>query len=971
MSEAKMISPMLDNFIMGGSMSEHNGVRCYPAIENETGDRYIVKVISVPSNPSQMDALLLTGACPDRDAALAYFKELTDGVVREVDILEKLAELEGYIAYKACQIEPMESGEGYDIYLLGSYKRTLQKHFTRHSFTHLDALNLGLDLCAALSVCRRLGYLYIDLKPSNVFVTDQRLFRIGDLGFIPLDSLKYASVPEKYISVYTPPEIRDAFSDLNSTMDIYAAGLILYQTYNNGELPFNDTVQPGDTLPAPLYADYEMSEIILKACAPNPEDRWQDPMQMGQAIISYMQRNGATDTPIVPLPSPEPVAEVTTDSKQEETNSTEEEIPMDASEDQALEETVQEGIITSEEADQQETTDDDIPSQDEESAFEEDIDTDEELPDYDAVTEEVTEMLNQADELAALDVPEPVIVPDHVDLPEPEPIPTDDETTESSSVEETKATNEEDPENLPAEEIDEEESSDVPIKKTHWVRNIILILAILGLLIGGFFYYKLYYLLPIDFIAVDGNMDTLTVFVTTDIDESLLKVVCSDIYGNKINASVIDGKAEFSGLVPNTAYSIKVVANGFHRLTGNAKTAYSTPVQTNVVQFDAVTGTTGDSAILSFTVEGPTCDKWTVLYSAAGEEERTATFASHMVTLTDLSVGKMYTFRLVPEDELYVTGRKEINFTPRELIKAENLRVTNCENRTLTAKWEAPEGISVESWSVHCFNDTYNQTIITADTTATFQDLDHTAGYTIEVKAAGMSIGQATTVSANAITAANFTTDASDPNKLIFHWSPSQEITEDGWLLRYSIVGVDNEATLACDTNTAVISPVVPNATYRIQLEDIKGNVLLGSQNLIKTGDATPFTKEFDSFTAKAEDLEFSMCRTPSREGWGRYDLSNDDYTTTFKSGQSASFLVKFQKLYRAPDEEVTILFVTRNQDGKIIYTSSQTSSWKDMWPMTYCKLNLPAMPTMAGEYNLEIYFNSGLVHNQTFTITE
>ena len=62
MSEPRLISPMLDNFIMGGPISDHSGVRCCPAMENETDEKYIVKVISIPASPSQMDALLLTGA---------------------------------------------------------------------------------------------------------------------------------------------------------------------------------------------------------------------------------------------------------------------------------------------------------------------------------------------------------------------------------------------------------------------------------------------------------------------------------------------------------------------------------------------------------------------------------------------------------------------------------------------------------------------------------------------------------------------------------------------------------------------------------------------------------------------------------------------------------------------------------------------------------------------------------------------
>ena len=172
MSEPRLISPMLDNFMMGGPISDHHGVRCCPAMENETDDKYIVKVISVPATQAQMDAFLLSGAFKDEASAIDYYRGIVDEVLKEVDILEKLSELEWFIPYKACQMVPMENGKGFEIYLLGSYRRTLQKHFKKHIFTHLDALNLGLDICSALSMARRNGYIYVDLKPSNIFVTD-------------------------------------------------------------------------------------------------------------------------------------------------------------------------------------------------------------------------------------------------------------------------------------------------------------------------------------------------------------------------------------------------------------------------------------------------------------------------------------------------------------------------------------------------------------------------------------------------------------------------------------------------------------------------------------------------------------------------------------------------------------------------------------------------------------------------------
>lgn len=1030
MAEPRLISPMLDDFMMGSPISEHHGVCCCPAMKNETDEKYIVKVISLPANQSQMDAMLLSGAFSDEDSALRYFKELVDGVVQEVDILEKLAEVEGFLPYADCQVVPMESGKGYEIYLLSSYKRSLLKHFKRHSFTHLDALNLGLDLCAALSVCRRNGYLYVDLKPSNIFVTDQRLFRVGDLGFVRLDSLKFASLSEKYLSIYTPPEIRDAFSSLNPTMDTYAIGLILYQTYNNGELPFNEDIHPGDPLPAPLYADYEMSEIILKACNPNPDERWQDPMQMGQAIVSYMQRNGAADTPIVPMPTQEEIAtllqetgsdttpleepvdsaEINIEEIHEEAFDDELIVDVQASEDEeptaeiSVEEVTVEEIIAINETDADKTdeadevvaadevgeatdaTDDLIEESDASDELAETIEllqedaddapTLEALNETDSncytITEEVSEILNQADELAAIEVPDPVIAPDYVEVelptPEVEEPAKDDEASEEAEV-----TSEEDSEieEDPITEINEEIQSDVTVKNHHWLRNGLLVLTAIALLIGGFFFYKNFYLLPIEFITVEGNKDSLTVLVTTDIDESLLEVVCSDTYGNKIPAPVINGKAEFTGLVPNMAYNIKVVAKGFHRLTGSASTAYSTPIQTDIVQFDAVAGNTEDSVILSFTIKGPNCNEWTVNYVAEGEEERSATFVdSHMVTLSGLTVGKEYTFRLNPKQSLYLAGQSEIKFTPRKLIRAEKLIATGYAGDTLGVKWSAPEGETVSGWSVRCHNDDYSQTLVTTDTFATFEGVDPTAEYTIEVKAAGMSVSEKITVPANSVTASNFLVDNTTPSTFNLSWDPSKAISDDGWVLRYSVIGIGNDETIICDKNEAVISSVIPNATYRFQLEDIKGQVLLGSQIEVTSGNVAEFKEEIGGVTVAKSNLSFAMCKTPERPNWGRYDLSDDDYTSQFSAGTPASFLVRFNgKSVYSSSQEITTMFVIRNQSGVPLLTAQETKPWKDMWSSYNCKLEIPTLPSESGTYTIEVYFNGGLAHMQEFTI--
>jgi len=247
-SEPKLISPMLDNFDMGGPISNHDGVKCCPAMRKNSDEKYIVKIISVPASQTKLDALLLTGAYQDKYSALAYFEQQAKGIVDEKKILDNLAQLEGFVPFEDCQIVPMDDATGYDVYLLSTYKPTLLRQNSRAPMTQLEAVNLGLDICSALSVCRRSGYLYVDLKPANIYIVGDKEYRIGDLGFIKLSGLKYASLLDRYRSGYTAPELEDAVAPLNDTIDIYALGLILYQIFNGGELPVASSAAPGEKL---------------------------------------------------------------------------------------------------------------------------------------------------------------------------------------------------------------------------------------------------------------------------------------------------------------------------------------------------------------------------------------------------------------------------------------------------------------------------------------------------------------------------------------------------------------------------------------------------------------------------------------------------------------------------------------------------------------------------------------------------
>lgn len=992
MSEPKLISPLLDSFAMGEPISEHNGVRCCPAIDERSNKRYIVKIISIPQSPAKLEALLLTGAYSTPEQAGKYFEGLADGVVQEAKVLTKLSQLEGFLPYENWQIRPMDDQVGYDVYLLGEYRRSLERQFRRDPLTHLQAVNLGLDLCAALSVCRQAGYLYVDLKPENVYITEKNQFKIGDLGFVRLSSLKYASLPDTYHSPYTPPEITDAMSSLNETMDIYALGLILYQAYNNGQLPSQEQTAPGEAFPPPEFADYEMAEIILKACAPDPKDRWQNPSQMGQALVTYMQRNGANDTPIITPVDSQPVAseEVPAQEPEEETpvqEAGETETPEagEAPEPQPEDEA---------EAQPEEETEyyqDELGNLSflEDALSQEDMPTAEDAQDisYEEVSAEVSEMMSQVDDIAAHPVPDPVVAPEAIDVPIPDPLPieTEEETPDQAdSQEESQEEAQDEPQDgeedaeEPEEEAEEEilpEDEETLQKRKHRKKVILVwtitLLLVAALAAGGFCFYKYYYVQTVDGITVSGDHTALTVTVDTQADPANLYVTCTDDYGNRYTAEIQDGKALFSNLTPNTYYTVQVQARGFRTVQGNASQTYTTPTLINISKFDAVTGTEEGSAILTFTTEGGNsaqAGSWNITYYAEGEEEKTISCTGNTATITGLTLGKEYTFQILPQNNETITGTTILTFVPQKMIYPKNLQIISCVDGKMTATWEAPADTQVASWTAHCYlaDGTYVTTQTVQEPTVTFEGIDPAQGYMVEVVAEGMSVSERVTLEPNPITLSNLAADTSVPGTVTLTWDATQQ--PEQWIVNYQIEGFDQPQQVTTGENTITITGLVPNVAYTFQVTREEGNVL-GGTLVVNTPAAEVFSCSYDNFTVTAQDMTIQMCKTPDVEDWDRGDVSKSDYTTEFAVGEKASFVLNLKKVYGLSDDPVAVTYVVTDAEGKILTVDTQNTTWNDLWDMYYACLDVPQLPSAAGDYKLSIYFNGGFITTQDFTM--
>ncbi len=255
-------------------------------------EQYDIQRIFLPASEMQAQALLLTGAFSGPEAVSAYYQVQVQELQQELALLQSLSERRGFLPFASYDIHP--NGMGWQVRLLRRPRPSLAQQTLRCR----EAVELGIDLCAALAACREAGWLYANLRPEQIFRKNTGEWAIGDVGFLPLSRLPGMSLPERCRSAYTPPEVSDAYASPNTTMDTYALGLVLYGLFNGGVLP-------GQTRLAPRYADGGLSSILLKACAIRQEERYETPEQMGRALLHYVRAHQPQDIPLQP-PQPEP-----------------------------------------------------------------------------------------------------------------------------------------------------------------------------------------------------------------------------------------------------------------------------------------------------------------------------------------------------------------------------------------------------------------------------------------------------------------------------------------------------------------------------------------------------------------------------------------------------------------------------------------------------------------------------------------
>lgn len=944
MSDIKAVSPLTDGFEIGAPMDSRFGAVCCPAIHTATKEKFILKRISIPESPDKIEALLLTGACSNEGDVREYYQNVARELRQELEIQQQMAQSSGFAPFYGYQIEQKESGIGYDVYILSAFQVTLAAYAKKNALTHLNAVNLGIDLASALSDCHQAGYLYQDLKPENIFMNSQRQFRIGDLGFVSLESLDFATFPDKYLGPCAAPEVRDFMGSLNPTIDIYALGMVLYWVYNDYKYPFEDAGGAeaaekrrlsGEAFPAPVYADYELAEIILKACAFKPEDRWLSPAEMGQALISYMQRNAVNDSLIGP-----PVLE----EKEEE-----EETPA-------------------EEADQQEAA---KPQEeiDESAPGEEDVD--EAIASRNPETADILEKANQfIAEAEPKKEPEPEAASEEK-LEPPAVPPALEQTPQKETREEKKARKVRERAEAKADRKARKEAEllNGKEKKTAWLPACIILFVIAAVAVASYFVYAYYYCIPVSNLRITADQsDGIRVTFDTKAEDKDIVAVCTNTYGTTRSAIPQNGSVVFDGLTPGTQYTITLRIDGFHKLTGDTIASYTTENVAKVVSMSAVAGSEDGSVILSFTPDGPESESWIVMYNEEGAEDQQqkTTITGHSGMITGLTVGKTYVFRLADKNGYTLLGENQLSFTVTPLLLAQNLRLTDCTGTSLTAVWEQPE-THVDRWNVRCYCPESDYSVMqeVAGCTATFHDLDPACGYVVEVTAIGMTKAVNASISANPLTVTSHSCAINEQGELAVSWE-FEGAAPSGWLVTYTTSDApDAPVSQTVTENSFAVSPALPGVSYSFSLQTTDNSTVSGGSFTFEGQEAEDFT----DFNVSPNAMSLFLMETPTNEGWQSRWI-NVSSQTEFTTAQDLSFVLMAPTSYWGGSQAYTAAYVLKDGTGKVIHTATEEVNWESMWQQRHFTGSVPHI-TEPGEYTLEIYLNYQFVKGCTFTLAD
>ena len=312
--EYSVDAAVLDGWNITRLLGEGSYGKVFEIERSEFGQTYraALKVITVPQSSAEVRSVISEGMSVSQ--AEAYFHGIVEELMHEFSIMFKLKGTANIVSCEDLRVLEHPDGIGWDILIRMELLHPLLPYVYQHPMARRDIIRLGIDICKALELCQRYNIIHRDIKPENIFISDNGDYKLGDFGIARTIERTTSGLSKKGTYSYMAPEVY-AGKEYGFSVDTYSLGLVLYRMLNKNRGPF--LPQPpeaitfssreqalarrmsGEPLPRPFYGEGRLGEIVLKACAFDPKDRYSSPQQLRQELeaILYTQTDAAVIYP--------------------------------------------------------------------------------------------------------------------------------------------------------------------------------------------------------------------------------------------------------------------------------------------------------------------------------------------------------------------------------------------------------------------------------------------------------------------------------------------------------------------------------------------------------------------------------------------------------------------------------------------------------------------------------------------------
>ncbi len=265
----------VDGFLIGERLHSGRLSTLYAALDSETGQHVALKFPS----PRHAD-----------DAAFVDYFLREEWLGRRIDSPHIV---------KTITLPPGRRSALYSVMVLHSGETLAARIKRKNGLPVQETLSLARQILTGLDHLHRKGVIHRDVKPENILIDTEHRVRLLDLGVSRIERMDTSSKSLTPVGTpsYTAPEVI-AGQEADERADVYSAAVTMYEMltgkYPYGEIePFTHPSYSHFIPPERYNPDVPtwLSEILRKACTPDPNQRYPHAADFAAALAAPPQTN--------------------------------------------------------------------------------------------------------------------------------------------------------------------------------------------------------------------------------------------------------------------------------------------------------------------------------------------------------------------------------------------------------------------------------------------------------------------------------------------------------------------------------------------------------------------------------------------------------------------------------------------------------------------------------------------------------